>query len=243
MGWMNDTLCYFSHDPVHRKYHHNELTFSMIYAFTENFCLPLSHDEVVHGKGSLLDQMPGDLWQKYANLRLLYAYMWTHPGKKLLFMGCDIAQWSEWKHEENLQWHLLEWESHEGVQRLIADLNKLYVSEPALHQVDFTDDGFEWIDCMSSDSSMIAFLRRGKDPEQHVLVCANFTLVARNDYRVAVPQMGFYQEVLNSDAKIYGGSDTGNYPGRQAEEVSAQGRPYSISVNLPPLGISIFRPA
>ena len=181
MGWMNDSLRYFGQDPIHRKYHHNELTFSMIYAFTENFCLPLSHDEVVHGKGSLLDQMPGDLWQKYANLRLLYAYMWTHPGKKLLFMGSDIAQWSEWKSEENLQWHLLQWESHEGVQRLIADLNRLYVSEPSLHQVDFQDEGFEWIDCMSSEDSILAFARKAKDPSDHVIVCGNFTPVLREN--------------------------------------------------------------
>lgn len=242
MGWMNDSLRYFSQDPIHRKYHHNELTFSMIYAFTENFCLPLSHDEVVHGKGSLLDQMPGDLWQKYANLRLLYAYMWTHPGKKLLFMGSDIAQWSEWKSEENLQWHLLQWESHEGVQRLIADLNRLYVNEPSLHQVDFQDEGFEWIDCMSSEDSILAFARKAKDPSDHVIVCGNFTPVLRENYRVGVLQAGHYEEVLNSDAKIYGGSNTGNYPGRDTEEIGAQGRQHSISVNLPPLGISVFRP-
>ncbi len=242
MGWMNDTLRYFNHDPVHRKHHHNELTFSMIYAFTENFVLPLSHDEVVHGKKSLLDQMPGDMWQKYANLRLLYSYMWTHPGKKLLFMGGDIAQWQEWNHNENLQWHLLEWESHRGIQKMIADLNRIYKDTPALYEVDFDSDGFEWIDCMSSEDSILAYLRKSRDQREHVLVCCNFTPILRENYRVGVPQTGWYQEVFNSDAKLYGGADSGNYPGRQTEEISAQGRPCSISVNLPPLGVAIFKP-
>jgi 1,4-alpha-glucan branching enzyme len=242
MGWMNDTLEYFAKDPIHRQHHHNELTFSMIYAFTENFTLPLSHDEIVHGKGSLLDQMPGDLWQKYANLRLLYAYMWTHPGKKLLFMGNDIAQWKEWNADENLQWHLLEWESHSGMQRLVADLNKVYRSEPALYEVDFQSEGFEWIDCMSSEKSMLAFMRKAKDPEDHVIVVCNFTPVAHDNYRIGVPFNGWYDEIFNSDAKLYGGADTGNHPGRQAESIAAQGRPISISVNLPPLGVAILKP-
>ena len=242
MGWMNDTLRYFANDPIHRQYHHNELTFSMIYAFTENFTLPLSHDEVVHGKGSLLDQMPGDLWQKYANLRLLYAYMWVHPGKKLLFMGNDFGQWNEWNHNTNLQWHLLQWKSHEGMQRLVADLNRIYREEPSLYEVDFSDGGFEWIDCMSSENSVLAFVRKAKDPADHLLVCCNFTPVTRDAYRVGVPFAGWYEEILNTDAHVYGGSDKGNYPGRQAEKIAAQGRPMSISVNLPPLGISILKP-
>jgi len=242
MGWMNDTLRYFQKEPIHRRFHHNELTFSMIYAFTENFTLPLSHDEVVHGKGSLLDQMPGDLWQKYANLRLLYGYMWTHPGKKLLFMGSDFAQWNEWNADTDLQWHLLQWESHKGMQRLVADLNKLYQSEPALYEVEFEGHGFEWIDCMSSEDSVLAFMRRAKDPSDHLVVCCNFTPVLRANYRVGVPADTWYGEVLNSDAAIYSGTDTGNHPGRQAEPIEAQGRPLSISVDIPPLGIAIFKP-
>ncbi len=242
MGWMNDTLRYFRNDPVHRRYHHNELTFSMIYAFTENFTLPLSHDEVVHGKGSLLDQMPGDLWQKYANLRLLYSYMWTHPGKKLLFMGGEFAQWNEWNADENLQWDLLQWDSHAGVQRLVADLNKIYQREPSLHEVDFRSEGFEWIDCLSSESSVLAYLRKSKDPQDYLLICCNFTPVPRKNYRIGVPENIWYQEIFNSDATIYGGTNIGNLPGRQPEAIVSQGRPQSIAVTIPPLGVAIFKP-
>lgn len=242
MGWMNDTIRYFRNDPIHRKYHHNELTFSMIYAFTENFTLPLSHDEVVHGKGSLLDQMPGDMWQKFANLRLLYAYMWTHPGKKTLFMGSDIAQWNEWNHDDSLQWHLLQWESHGGMKQLISDLNRVYRDEPALYEVEFDGQGFEWIDCMSSESSVLAYMRKAKNADDFVIVCCNFTPIPRNDYRIGVPRGGWYQEVLNSDSEHYGGSNIGSHPGRTAEKIEAQGRPYSISVNMPPLGAAIFKP-
>ena len=242
MGWMNDTLEYFQKEPVHRKHHHNELTFSMIYAFTENFTLPLSHDEVVHGKGSLLSQMPGDTWQKFANLRLLYSYMWTHPGKKLVFMGGEFGQWNEWNADENLQWHLLENPPHAGVQTLMADLNKLYVSEPSLYEVDFEGSGFEWIDCMSSEDSVLVYLRKAKDPEDFLVICANFTPVPRTDYRVGVPQPGHYREVLNSDSAAYGGGNFGNGGGRTAESISAQGRADSISVNLPPLGMVVFKP-
>jgi 1,4-alpha-glucan branching enzyme len=242
MGWMNDTLRYFQKEPIHRKYHHNELTFSMIYAFTENFSLPLSHDEVVHGKGSLLDQMPGDTWQKFANLRLLYGYMWTHPGKKLLFMGGDFGQWNEWNHEESLQWHLLEHESHSGIQRLVADLNRIYRQEPALHQVDFESRGFEWVDCLSWEDSVLSYLRRALDPDDFVVVCANFTPVPRLAYRVGVPRPGYYREILNSDAKIYGGSDLGTFPGIESEPIPAQGRADSIAVNMPPLATVIFKP-
>lgn len=242
MGWMNDTLRYFRHEPIHRQFHHDELTFSMIYAFTENFCLPLSHDEVVHGKGSLLDQMPGDLWQKFANLRLLYGYMWTHPGKKLLFMGNEFAQWNEWNHDESLQWHLLKWESHEGMQRWIADLNKLLVAEPALYEVDFEDHGFEWIDCMSRADSVLSYVRKAKAWEDHLIVCANFTPVVREGYRIGVPKSCYYRELLNSDSKYYGGSDVGNFLGAQAEAIEAQGRPHSIAVNLPPLAVTVLKP-
>ena len=201
---MNDTIRYIREDPIHRRYHHDELTFSMIYAFTENFCLPLSHDEIVHGKGSLLDQMPGDLWQKYANLRLLYTYMWTHPGKKLLFMGSEWAQWNEWNVNESLQWHLMQWESHGGMKQLISDLNGLLKSEPALHEVDFEGHGFEWIDCQSADDSCIAFMRKAKDPQDFVIVASNFTPVVREHHLVGVPQGGWYREVFNSDSEHYG---------------------------------------
>ena len=242
MGWMNDTLRYMQDDPIHRRYHHNELTFSMIYAFTENFCLPLSHDEIVHGKGSLLDQMPGDLWQKNANLRLLYSYMWTHPGKKLLFMGSEFAQWNEWNCDANLQWDLLQWESHQGMQNLIRDLNKLVKEQPALHELDFDGEGVEWIDCQSADESVLAFLRKGKDPKDEVLVCANFTPVARMEHRVGVPHAGYYREIFNSDSEHYAGSNVGSYPGVQAEEKGWHGRSHSIHVKLPPLGIAVFKP-
>ncbi len=242
MGWMNDTLRYMRNEPVHRSYHHNELTFSMIYAFTENFALPLSHDEIVHGKGSLLDQMPGDLWQKYANLRLLYGYMWTHPGKKLLFMGNDFAQWNEWTCDDSLQWHLLQWESHQGMQNLVRDLNRVYRSEPALYQLDFTQDGFEWIDCMSASESVLAYMRKAKDPNDQVLVCCNYTPVVRHNHRVGVPHKAFYREVINTDSQHYGGSNQGNFPGAQAEEVAWHGRPWSINITLPPLAMVILKP-
>ncbi len=181
MGWMNDTLRYMHHDPVHRKYHHDELTFSLIYAFSENFVLPFSHDEVVHGKGSLMDQMPGDLWQKFANLRLLYSYMFAHPGKKLMFMGGEFGQWNEWNYDTSLQWDLLQWESHQGLQRFVADLNKLYRREPALHEVDFENQGFEWIDCHNWEQSTLGFVRRAKDPQDFVIAICNFTPVPRTD--------------------------------------------------------------
>jgi 1,4-alpha-glucan branching enzyme len=241
MGWMNDTLSYFQKPPVHRSHHHNDLTFSMIYAFTENFVSPFSHDEVVHGKGSLLDQMPGDLWQRFANLRLLYTYMWTHPGKKLLFMGNEFAQWSEWDHDSCLQWHLLQWDSHRGVQRLIEDLNRLYRNEPALYQVDFRSEGFEWIDCLSRETSVLAYMRKAQDPNDFLVIVANFTPVPRNDYQVGVPVDGYYREVFNSDAAIYGGSNIGTHPGCDALPIPAQGHQRSIALSLPPLGVAIFK--
>ncbi len=242
MGWMNDTLRYMRHEPIHRQYHHDELTFSLIYAFHENFALPLSHDEVVHGKGSLLDQMPGDLWQKFANLRLLYGYMWGHPGKKLLFMGCEFGQWNEWNCNESLQWHLLQWESHRGVQRWVADLNRIYRREPALHQVDFDFTGFEWIDCHNYQDSALSYVRRAKDPSDFIVVSCNFTPVVRGGYRLGVPELCWYEEILNSDSMYYGGSNVGNGPGVMAEPIPWNGRPYSIGVTLPPLGMSMLKP-
>jgi len=213
----------------------------MIYAFTENFCLPLSHDEVVHGKGSLLDQMPGDLWQRFANLRLLLSYMWTHPGKKLLFMGGDIAQWNEWNFDAELQWDLLQWDSHKGLQRCVADLNKMLRSQPALYEHDFDGHGFEWIDCLSSDDSLLAFIRKAKDPNDFVVVVCNFTPVFRDSRRIGVPQPGWYQEIFNSDSEYYAGSNKGNYPGLMSEPIEAQSRPHSLDVTVPPLGVVVFK--
>ncbi len=242
MGWMNDTLRYIRHEPVHRKYHHNELTFSMVYAFTENFTLPLSHDEVVHGKGSLIAQMAGDLWQKFANLRLLYSYMWTHPGKKLLFMGSELAQWHEWNYDGELQWDLLQWDTHRGIQKLIADLNRVLRQEPSLYQVDFDGAGFEWIDCMSAEESVLGFVRKAKNSQDSVLVVSNFTPVVR-PYRLGVPRAGFYREIFNSDSAHYGGSNVGNFPGIQANANQGHhGRPHSIDLQLPPLATVIFKP-
>ncbi|MDX2039448.1 MAG: 1,4-alpha-glucan branching protein GlgB [Isosphaeraceae bacterium] len=242
MGWMNDTLVYFSKDPIHRKYHHGSLTFSMIYAFTENFMLPLSHDEVVHGKGSLLDKMPGDLWRKFANLRLLYGYMYAHPGKKLLFMGDEFAQWREWTHEHSLDWHLLQWRDHQGVQRLVSDLNRLYRDKKPLHQVDFDWRGFEWLELHDWENSVVAFLRRGQDPDDFVVVVCNFTPIPREGYRVGVPKAGFYREIMNTDADHYGGSNFGNYGGTWAHHHEWAGRPYHLSLRVPPLGVVILEP-
>lgn len=243
MGWMNDTLRYMRHKPIHRKYHHDELTFSLIYAFTENFCLPLSHDEVVHGKGSLLDQMPGDLWQKFANLRLLYSYMWTHPGKNLLFMGSDFGQWNEWDSENSLQWDLLHWETHKGLQACVADLNRLCRENPALYEEDFKPEGFEWIDCNDYDSSTLTYLRRGKDPEDFLVICCNFTPIVRDGYRLGVPKPGWYKEIFNSDSTYYAGSNVGNGPGVKAQNAPSHGRKYAIEVTLPPLAVTVFKPS
>jgi 1,4-alpha-glucan branching enzyme len=242
MGWMNDTLRYIHHDPVHRKFHHDELTFSLIYAFTENFVLPFSHDEVVHGKGSLLDQVPGDLWQKFANLRLLYGYMFGHPGKKLLFMGSEFGQWTEWNYDTSLQWDLLQWSSHRTLQKFVSDLNRIYRREPALHQIDFESAGFEWIDCHNYEQSTLAWLRRAKDPSDFVLVACNFTPVPRLTHRLGVPELCWYEEILNSDSTYYGGSNLGNGAGSMAEELPWDGRPYSIPITLPPLGCVMMKP-
>jgi 1,4-alpha-glucan branching enzyme len=242
MGWMNDTLRYMRHDPIHRKYHHDELTFSLIYAFHENFVLPLSHDEVVHGKGSLLGQMPGDLWQKFANLRLLFSYMWCHPGKKLIFMGGEFGQWSEWNFDESLQWHLLEWESHRGLSRSVADLNDLVRREPSLHQLDFDAHGFDWIDCNNWQDSVLAFVRRARDPEDFLIACSNFTPVPRHGYRLGVPHGGDYDEVFNSDSAWYGGGNVGNSGVLISRPEPHHGRDHSISISLPPLATVVFKP-
>ena len=242
MGWMNDTRRYMQLEPIHRSYHHNDITFSLLYAFHENFVLPLSHDEVVHGKRSLLDQMPGDWWQKFANLRLLYSYMWTHPGKKLLFMGGEWGQWHEWDCDGNLQWDLLCLPTHQGLQKCVADLNHLLQTERSLHEFDFQGRGFEWIDCHNHQESTLAYLRRGKDPHDFLVVCLNFTPAPRLQHRIGVPESGWYAEVFNSDSAYYGGSNLGNFPGRLAEPSEWHGRPYSIEVVLPPLAAVIFKP-
>jgi 1,4-alpha-glucan branching enzyme len=242
MGWMHDTLAYFSEDPVHRRYHQNQLTFSMWYAFTENFILPFSHDEVVYGKKSLLNKMPGDEWQKFANLRLLLAYQFSHPGKKLLFMGDEFAQWNEWNHEVSLDWNLLDHPRHAGVQRLVRHLNELYRTKPALHELDCEPDGFQWIDLDDVENSVLSFVRKGKNPGS-ILAVFNFTPVPRRNYRVGVPNPGLWKEVLNSDAKGYGGSGQGSLVRGTAEPVPWHGRSYSISITLPPLAAVLLEGA
>ena len=240
MGWMNDTLRYFSENPIHRKYHHNQLTFSMMYAFTENFVLPLSHDEVVHGKQSLLSKMPGDDWQQFANLRLLFAYLNAHPGKKLLFMGCELAERHEWRETRSIEWSLEESPPHRGMQRLVADLNRLHTSNPALHEVDFEWKGFEWLEVNDLDRSTLAFIRRAADPNQFVLVVCNFTPVVRADYRVGAPVAGSYQEFFNSDSSYYGGGDVGNLGGVMTEPIPWNGQQFSLKITLPPLAVIYF---
>ncbi len=242
MGWMHDTLEYFSKDPVHRKHHHNELTFSIWYAFSENFVLPLSHDEVVYGKGSLLEKMPGDDWQKFANLRLLLGFMFMHPGKKILFMGGEWGQRKEWAHDQSLDWHLLEHTSHQGVKNWVRDINQFYARTPALYQRDFEQNGFEWIDVNDWKNSVIAFLRKGKSSEDVVLVVCNFTPVSRPNYRIGVPHGGNWKESLNSDAREYWGSGQGNMGGVEARPVPYHGRSHSLSLTLPPLSVLIFSP-
>jgi 1,4-alpha-glucan branching enzyme len=242
MGWMNDTLRYFAQDPINRKFHHNELTFSMIYAFHENFVLPFSHDEVVHGKRALLSKMPGDDWQKFANLRLLYGYMYGHPGKKLLFMGCELAQRHEFSETGSLDWTLENSPPHRGVQRLVADLNKLHATERALYEIDFEWSGYEWIEANDGANSVIAFVRRAKSPEDYVVVVCNFTPVTREDYRVGVPSAAFYREILNTDSAHYEGSGVGNAGGVHSESVPWNDRPHSLKLRVPPLGVIYFKP-
>jgi 1,4-alpha-glucan branching enzyme len=241
MGWMHDTLKYLSRDPVHRKHHHNEITFRMLYAFTENYVLPLSHDEVVHGKGSLLAKMPGDDWQKFANLRLLFGYMYAQPGKKLLFMGGEFGQWNEWNHEVSLDWHLLNFTPHAGIKLWMENLNRVYRQEPALYEYDCQREGFEWIDCTDSESSVISFLRKGRSPEDMMAIVCNYTPVPRFGYRVGVPFPGYWKELLNSDATAYGGSGLGNFGGVASEAVPWHGRPHSLNLTLPPLAVVFFK--
>ncbi len=243
MGWMHDTLDYFSKDPIHRRYHHNELTFRLIYAFNENFVLPLSHDEVVHGKGSLIGKMPGDDWQKLANLRLLYAMMYAQPGKKLLFMGAELGQWHEWNHDGSLNWDLLLNPGHEGIRRWLEDLNRLYHDDAAMHELDFDHSGFAWLDPNDSDNSVLSFMRKGKDPNDVVIAVFNCTPVPRYDYRIGVPTMGTWEEILNSDAELYGGSGVGNYGQVETTPVQWHGQPRSLKLSLPPLGALFLRPA
>ncbi len=240
MGWMHDMLDYFAKDPVHRKYQHGNITFSLLYAFTENFVLPISHDEVVHGKGSLLNKMPGDGWQKFANLRTFLAYMMGHPGKKLLFMGCEIGQWDEWRYTGSVAWDLLQWDPHRKLQLLVRDLNAFYRAHPALYEVDFDYRGFEWIDFHDGRNSVIGFLRKATDPAQSLLFFCNFTPVVRYDYEFGVPEEGFYREILNTDSEKYGGSNVGNGAGVQSRPVPRHGRGHSIPVTLPPLGVVVF---
>ncbi len=241
MGWMHDTLEYMAQDPIFRKYHHNKLTFRMLYAFHENFILPLSHDEVVYGKGSLLRKMPGDDWQRFASLRLLFGYMYAQPGKKLLFMGGEFGQWREWVHDDSLDWDLLDLVPHAGVQRWVADLNRLYRDEPALHELDCSPGGFEWVDCHDADSSVVSLIRKGRSPDSIVLVVLNFTPVPRFNYRVGAPRGGFWKEILNSDAREYGGSGHGNLGGVEATPIPYHGRPYSLNLTLPPLSAVFFK--
>jgi 1,4-alpha-glucan branching enzyme len=242
MGWMNDVLKYMSLDPIHRQHHHHELTFSMLYAFHENFVLPLSHDEVVHGKRALLEKMPGDDWQKFANLRLLFGFMYAHPGKKLLFMGSELAQRNEFWEGAALDWSLESSPPHRGIQRLLADLNGLHLRERALHQVDFEWSGFEWIEPNDAAASVLSCLRRATDSQDIIVAICNFTPVARESYRVGVPRPGFYREILNTDSNYYGGSDVGNSGGVQAEPIPWNDRPYSLNLRLPPLAAVYFKP-
>ncbi len=242
MGWMNDTLRYMAFDPIHRQFHHNELTFSMLYAFHENFILPLSHDEVVHGKRSLLEKMPGDDWQKFANLRLLFGYMYAHPGKKLLFMGSELAQRGEFWEAGTVDWALEKSPWHRGIQNLLGDLNHLHAREPALHEVDFEWSGFEWIDANDAAASVLSFLRRARKSEELIIAICNFTPVAREEYRVGVPRPGYYREVLNTDSRHYEGTDMGNSGGVNAEPIPWNDRPYSIKLRLPPLAVMYFKP-
>ena len=243
MGWMHDTLKYFQANPIFRKYEHNKLTFGLLYAFTENFMLPISHDEVVHGKGSLIGKMPGDEWQQFANLRLMLGYMWGHVGKKLLFMGSEFGQKREWTHEESLEWHVLQFPLHDGAKRWMQDVNRFYRNTPALYQKDFSGEGFEWIDCNDTESSTLAWLRKGSSRDDVVLVVCNFTPVPRDNFRVGVPRGGQWRECLNSDARDYGGGGIGNFGMVESAPLPAHGRNHSLTLRLPPLGVLFLTPA
>ena len=240
MGWMHDTLQYFQKETVYRKYHQNELTFSMTYAFTENFMLPFSHDEVVYGKKSLIYKMPGDEWQRFANLRLLYGYMFTHPGTKLLFMGAEFGQTSEWNFEQSLDWHLLQYDFHSGIKQLITDLNQLYKSQPALYEKQFSGEGFEWINYSDHQNAVMSYIRKGNNPDQDVIVVCNFTQVVREKYRIGIPKKGKLQEIFNSDASVYGGSGVGNSNTLKIESTPYDGREFSIELILPPLSVTVY---
>ena len=242
MGWMHDVLQYFSKDPVHRKYHHHDLTFSLIYAFTENFILPFSHDEVVHGKGSMLGKMPGDNWRKFANQRLLYAFMYAHPGKKLLFMGTEFGQWAEWDYRQSLDWHLLKQPPHQKLQALVGKLNHLCRELPALHEVDFTWEGFQWIDLHDSQQSVVSFIRRGKKPTDDLVCVFNCTPVPRSGYRIGVPGPASLEVILNTDDDLFGGSNVANPPLLKPEPKPWQGQSHSVELTLPPLGALYLKP-
>ncbi|MDQ6631024.1 MAG: alpha amylase C-terminal domain-containing protein, partial [Verrucomicrobiota bacterium] len=243
MGWMHDTLHYFQRDPIYRKHHQNDLTFAMLYHHNENFILPLSHDEIVHGKGSLLGKMPGDDWQKFANLRALLAYQWLFPGKKLLMMGCEFGQSAEWNENRSLDWWLLEAGSfHRGTQRFVEDLNKFYRQGPALWESDFDVSGFYWIDCGDADSSILSFVRQTSDGKNQIVVILNLAPVLRTNYRIGLPRGGFWREAINSDSEIYSGSNQGNFGGVQAEEIKIHNQPFSAEFILPPLGVMAFQP-
>jgi 1,4-alpha-glucan branching enzyme len=241
MGWMHDMLDYFAADPVYRKFHHNNITFSLLYAFTENFILPVSHDEVVHGKGSLINKMPGDEWRQFANVRAFLAYMWGHPGKKLLFMGQEIGQREEWNSATGIRWELLEFDLHRKLQTLMRELNRFYRANPALYQVDFHYEGFEWLDFHDWENSIIAFIRRAEDPADSLIFCCNFTPVPRRGYEFGVPAEGFYEEVLNTDAEMFGGSNMGNGGLVSSRPIPRHNRPNSIAVTLPPLAVVVFK--
>jgi len=241
MGWMHDTIKYFSNDPIHRKFHHNQLTFSMIYAFTENFMLPFSHDEVVYGKGSMLRKMPGDEWQQFANLRLMYSYMFTHPGTKLLFMGAEFAQGDEWNYQHSLQWHVLEYPNHQGVSETVKALNHLYKTEPALYEKAFDPAGFEWIDGGNANDSVLVYTRKGHDAKNDLVIVLNMTPVSRHDFRIGVPAAGNWKEIFNSDAQNFWGSGITNTSTLKSKKVSWHGRENSINIILPPLGASVFK--
>jgi 1,4-alpha-glucan branching enzyme len=241
MGWMNDILEYVKADPVHRKWDHRHVTFSMLYAFNENFILPFSHDEVVHGKHSMFGKVPGDDWQKAATLRALYGFMYAHPGKKLMFMGDEFGQHREWNHDRGLDWQLLGEPLHAGLQRFVQDLNRTYAAEPALHEVDFDASGFRWIDCNDSENSVVSLIRRSKGGDEFVVAVLNFTPVPRENYRVGVPAEGVYVELLNSDADFYGGGNVGNGGFLEASDIPAHGFDYSLSLRLPPLGCLLLK--
>jgi 1,4-alpha-glucan branching enzyme len=242
MGWMHDTLYYMEREPIHRRFHQQNLTFRMLYAFGENFMLPLSHDEVVHGKGSLLSKMPGDDWQKFANLRLLYGWMFAQPGKKLLFMGGEFGQWHEWDVEQSLDWHLLDQPMHGGLRLWVGDLNRILREEKALHELDFDPAGFSWIDVTDADNSVVSLIRRGRSPEDILVAAFNFTPVPRHNYQIGIPMAGRWRELLNSDAPLYGGSGQGNLGGVEAVPVSMHGHMHSVTLTLPPLGALFLKP-